>query len=174
MIAIIIGTNRNQSVSRVIAQQYQRLLKEQQTESMLLDLNQLPSDFTETALYENTGKNQVFNGFQRVIDENDKFVFIIPEYNGSYPGVLKAFIDGLKYPNSFSGKKAGLVGVSSGAQGGALALSHFNDVLSYLGTHTLAMRVKLAKIKDNLKDGELTNPLYTELLQMQARQLVAF
>jgi chromate reductase len=173
-IVIIVGTNRPNSMSRKVADYYQSILRQLNSESIILDLINLPHDFTVSALYENTGKNEDFNGLRALLDNTDKFVFIVPEYNGSYPGVLKAFIDGLPYPNSFSNKKAALVGLSSNMQGASLALSHLNDVFSYLGMNTLALRVKLAHIRSHYQDDLITNPLYKELIEMQAEQIIRF
>jgi chromate reductase, NAD(P)H dehydrogenase (quinone) len=173
-IVIIVGTNRANSMSRSIAEYYQGILTQLGAESIILDLVNLPHDFTFSALYENTGKNEEFNNLKTLLESTDKFVFIVPEYNGSYPGVLKAFIDGLPYPNSFTNKKAALVGLSSNMQGAAIALSHLNDVFSYLGMNTLAMRVKLAQIKANYRDKVMSNALYKELLEIQAGQLLHF
>jgi chromate reductase len=173
-IVIIVGTNRPNSMSGRIAEYYQDLLQQMQAPSVILDLVALPHDFTVSALYHNSGKNDSFNSLKALLDDAQKFVFIVPEYNGSYPGVLKAFIDGLPYPNSFVNKKAALVGISSNMQGAALALSHLNDVFSYLGMNTLALRVKLAEIKSHFKDDVITKPLYRELLEMQAEQMIRF
>ncbi|MES2732639.1 MAG: NAD(P)H-dependent oxidoreductase [Bacteroidota bacterium] len=174
MITIVVGTNRKNSLSKTIAHYYQDILIRHHVESKILDLNGLPSDFTATALYENFGKNEIFNQFRHQMELAEKFVFIVPEYNGSFPGVLKAFLDGMKYPDGLSGKKAALVGLSAGVQGGALALSHLNDIFSYLGVNVLAMRVKLAQIKSYMKDSKIDNLLYNELLDIQARQLIEF
>ena len=173
-IVIIVGTNRPNSMSRKIAEYYQNILSQYNTPSIILDLIHLPHDFTVSAMYENSGKNEAFNNLKVILEKADKFVFIIPEYNGSYPGVLKAFIDGLPYPNSFSNKKAALVGLSSNMQGAALALSHLNDVFSYLGMNTLALRVKLAHIRSHYNDNVISNVLYKELLEMQAEQIIRF
>lgn len=173
-IVIIVGTNRPNSMSRRIAEYYQKLLNQYDTPSTILDLVDLPHDFTFTALYANSGKNDAFNQLRTHIDGAEKFIFIAPEYNGSYPGVLKAFIDGLPYPNSFTNKKAALVGLSSNNQGAATALSHLNDIFSYLGMNTLALRVKLAQIQAHFHDSEITNPLYKELLEIQAEQIIRF
>ncbi|HEV7346716.1 NAD(P)H-dependent oxidoreductase [Telluribacter sp.] len=173
-IVIIVGTNRPHSMSRRIADYYQQLLLRHNTPSTVLDLHELPADFTVSALYGNNGKNSEFNQLRQLIDQAHKFVFIVPEYNGSYPGVLKAFIDGLPYPNSFANKKAALVGLSSNMQGASSALSHMTDIFSYLGMHTLALRVKLGQIRTYFSDGVFTNELYNELLDMQARQLISF
>ncbi|MDF2156852.1 NAD(P)H-dependent oxidoreductase [Algoriphagus sp. CAU 1675] len=174
MIKIIVGTNRKNSVSKTIAQIYQGILKEREVESEILELEQLPADFIETALYENNGKNEAYNEFHRKIAEGKKFVFIVPEYNGSFPGILKTFIDGMTYPNTFRNKKAALVGLSSGIGGGGIALSHLTDIFHYLGMHVLALKPKLAKIEQNMSDNLLTNRLYLELLQTQADMLLDF
>src|SRR5689334_1028536 len=99
MITIVVGTNRKNSLSRKIALYYQEILQHHQAESYILDLSGLPADFAFSALYENFNKNEAFNVFKQHIEHADKLVFIVPEYNNSFPGVLKAFIDGMKYPD---------------------------------------------------------------------------
>ncbi len=161
-------------MTRKIAAYYQQVLASLGQESEVLDLANLESGFLDKALYHNSGKDEDFNTFVKLIAEHDKFVFVLPEYNGSYPGILKTFIDGLPYPNALTNKKAALVGISANMQGAGIALSHLNDVFSYLGMHTIAMRVKLGQIKTHFLNGRFTNDLYTELIEMQARQLIAF
>ncbi|WP_460672900.1 NADPH-dependent FMN reductase [Larkinella ripae] len=173
-IIIIVGTNRKNSMSRQIASYYHTILQQLGAASEILDLSGLPPDFLTTALYENTGKNPEFNRYKEVVERAKKLVLIVPEYNNSYPGVLKAFIDGMSYPSGLSNKKVALVGLSANHQGGALALSHLSDIFSYLGTNTLALRVKLAQIRNYWKEGALHNDLYNLLLQQQAQQLVDF
>lgn len=174
MIKIIVGTNRKNSVSKTIAELYQVILKSKGADSEILELEDLPADFIDTALYENNGKNEAYNAFHDRIEEGKKFVFIVPEYNGSFPGILKTFIDGMNYPNTFKNKKAALVGLSSGIGGGGIALSHLTDIFHYLGMHVLALKPKLAKIEQNMSDNLLTNRLYLELLHSQAEMLLDF
>ncbi len=173
-IVLISGTNRPNSTTRKITRYYQSILEGYGAQTLTLDLADLPHDFTVSALYHNTGKNEAFNELQHITTQAEKFVFIVPEYNGSYPGVLKAFIDGLPYPNAFPNKKAALVGISSNMHGASSALSHLNDVFSYLGMHTVALRVKLAQIRQNFSNEQITNDLYNDLLHLQARQLISF
>lgn len=174
MIKIIVGTNRKNSVSKVIAELYQYILSEKGAESEILELEKLPEDFTFSALYENNGKNPEYNAFHDRVKEGKKFIFIVPEYNGSFPGILKTFIDGMTYPNTFRNKKCALVGISSGIGGGGIALSHLTDIFHYLGMHVLALKPKLAKIEQNMSDNLLTNRLYIELLHTQADMLLEF
>lgn len=175
MITIVSSTNRNDALSFQLSLRYQELLKDIGCDSEIINLNELPEDFAFSALYENSGKNDQFNSFRTQMKTSEKFVFIVPEYNGSFPGVLKTFIDGLEYPNTFKNKKCALVGLSSGVQGGGLALSHLTDIFNYCGMHVLALKPKLARIEANLDDRfHITNKLYKELLQEQAKLLMEF
>ncbi|GAA4381804.1 NAD(P)H-dependent oxidoreductase [Hymenobacter koreensis] len=175
MITIIAGTNRPDSRARRIANLYAALLSEYDAAHQILDLVELPADFLTEALYENTGRHDGFNRLARQASDADKLVFVVPEYNCSFPGALKAFIDGLPYPGGIRGKKAALVGLSSGGQGGLLALSHLSDVLMYLGTAVLPQRVRLPFIDQYLsEDGQLTHALYPQLLREQAELLLRF
>lgn len=174
MIGVIIGTNRNNSLSRKVGLYYQKLLQSLGAESQIIDLAELPEDFTFSALYHNSGKNEAFNQFQTIVDSTQKFVFIVPEYNGSFPGVLKTFLDGLRYPDSFNYKKAALVGISSGMQGNAVGLGHLNDILSYMGTDVLGLRMKLGSIRSHFDGEEFTFEVYRNFLTRQAKQLIEF
>jgi NAD(P)H-dependent FMN reductase len=174
MINIIVGTNRKKSLTKSIALYYQSLLNQKEIKNQIIDLSELPEDFAYSALYENAGKNLQFNKFQQVLDQNSKFVVIVPEYNGSFPGALKTFIDGLRYPNTFQNKKIALVGLSAGVQGGALALSHLTDIFHYLGAEVLSLKVKLALISSNFKEGKITHDFYNELLNQQIDKFLNF
>ncbi len=173
-ITIIIGTNREPANSRHIAQIYLDILKQKGATAEIIDLADLPEDFVFSALYKNNGKNEAFNHFRQQMKDSHKFVFLVPEYNGSFPGVLKAFIDGMEYPSTFRDKKAALVGISSGSQGGGLALSHFTDVLNYCGTHVLAFKPKFPFIEKHLEGQKITNQLYQKELEVQIEQLIKF
>lgn len=175
MITVISGTNRPAARTRRVADYYATLLTELGAEHQLLDLAELPADFTNTALYANAGTHPEFNRLADQLAASTHWVFIAPEYNGSFPGVLKAFIDGLPYPGAFRGKKAALVGLSSGGQGGLLAMAHLTDVLMYVGTAVLPQHVRLPFISQDL-DPELglRQELSRQLVREQAAALLAF
>lgn len=174
MIKIIIGTNRINANSEKIAVIYQEILKSFGASSDVINLNELPDDFVFTALYEHNGKNKGFNAIHNEVKVGRKYVFIVPEYNGSFPGILKSFIDGMTYPNSFKNKKCAMVGISSGIGGGSIAMSHLTDIVNYLGMHVLALKPRLAKIEENMSEDLLTNRLYLDLLKEQAQLLIDF
>ena len=174
MITIVVGTNRRDSISQQIGVQYSEILKEYNIDVKVLNLIDLPSDFIKSALYENIGKNEEFNTIRELMNQSQKFVFVIPEYNGSFPGVLKSFIDGLDRSKALVEKKCALIGLSAGDQGAGLALSHFTDILNYCGTNVLAYKLRLPKIGDSMTDNKITNDQYLSKIQKQAQKLIKF
>ena len=67
-------------------------------------------------------------------------LFVTPEYNRSIPGVLKNAIDHASRPyghSAWSGKPAGMLGVSQDATGTAMAQQHLRNILASLDVPTL-------------------------------------
>lgn len=174
MILIIVSTNRKNSMSAKIADYYQNVLTNLEEESQILNLENLPHDFAFSALYENSGKNSAFQPFQALVDSVQKIVFVVPEYNGSFPGVLKTFIDALRFPDTFIGKKMALVGVASGVQGAAMGLSHLSDILAYRQANVLGLRVQLGLINQYFDGTTFSHEIYKKMIDNQAKLLVAF
>ena len=174
MITIVSGTNRKNSISIKVATQYQEILHAFDVKSSIIDLEKLPSDFITSALYENQGSNQEFNPILKQVKETQKFVFITPEYNGSFPGILKTFIDAFDFPSTLQGKKCALVGLSAGIQGSVLAMSHLTDIFNFLGMHVFANKPKLIQINDKIKDGKIMDPFDINQLEEQARTFIQF
>ena len=82
-------------------------------------------------------------------------LFVTPEYNRSIPGVLKNAIDHASRPygqSAFAGKPAGVIGVSVGAAGTALAQQHLRNILAYLDMPTLNQPEAFIQTKDGLFD----------------------
>lgn len=82
-------------------------------------------------------------------------IFVTPEYNRSIPGVLKNAIDHASRPygkNAWAGKPAGVLGVSVGAIGTAMAQQHLRNVLAYLNMPTLGQPEMFLQAKEGLFD----------------------
>ena len=174
MITIISGTNRKNSISKQVALQYQGILKDLNTDSTIVDLENLPADFIASALYEKQGTNVDFNPIREHMKVAQKFVFIVPEYNGSFPGILKTFLDALEFPGTLKGKKCAIVGLSAGIQGGAMAMSHLTDIFNYLGMHVLANKPKLIRINGLMENGKVADESYLKRLKTQAQDIINF
>jgi chromate reductase len=152
MITIISGTNRTGSNTLKVAKFYQKQLAEKGLEIEILNLQDLPATLISSDLY---GKRSAeFSKIQDMVTKTTKFLFIIPEYNGSFPGVLKTFIDACAFPESFYDKKACLVGISSGKYGNVRGIEHFNGVCAYLHLNVMPLRLHIANIKAELDENE--------------------
>ncbi len=84
-------------------------------------------------------------------------IFVTPEYNRSLPGALKNALDQGSRPygkSVWAGKPAGVLGVSPGAAGTAMAQQHLRNVLVFLDMPTLAQPEVFLQAKEGLFDAE--------------------
>jgi chromate reductase, NAD(P)H dehydrogenase (quinone) len=144
MTTIVAATNRPNSYTLLLAKYYQRQLKEKGFSSDILSLADLPDGLIHAEMYTKGREN--FKHIQDIVSATNKFLFIIPEYNGSFPGVLKVFVDACKFPESFHSKKAALVGVSSGKYGNIRGIDHFTGVCHYVNMHVMPLRLHIPSI----------------------------
>lgn len=84
-------------------------------------------------------------------------LFVTPEYNRSIPGVLKNAIDHASRPygqSAWAGKPAGVIGISVGAIGTAMAQQHLRNILAYLDMPTLGQPEAFIGNKEGLFDAK--------------------
>jgi NAD(P)H-dependent FMN reductase len=150
MITVISGTNRPNSNTRRVAGVVHGLLEEGGEEAVLLDLAELPAEiFADTAY---ASKPASFASFQDEVLSTDGLLTLVPEYNGSFPGVLKYFIDMLRFPESLYEKPAGFVGLSAGRWGGVRAVEQLEMVFQYRNAHLFGRRCFIPGINKALDD----------------------
>ncbi|TDQ08837.1 NADPH-dependent FMN reductase [Pedobacter metabolipauper] len=173
MVTIISGTNRPLSNTLKVAKYYQDTLASKGLNANLFSLEDLPDSLIVSDLY---GKRSPeFEGIQELIRKTKKFIFLIPEYNGSFPGVLKTFIDACNFPESFYDKKAALVGLSSGKYGNIRGVDHFGGVCSYLHLNVLPLRIHISSIKVELdENGSLFKEDTVKFTSEQMDKFIAF
>lgn len=173
MVTIISATNRPGSSTLKVAAYYQKKLKEKGVDAGLLSLMQLPPMLIESDMY---GKRSAaFGPIQELINQTDKFLFIIPEYNGSFPGVLKTFIDSCDFPGSFYEKKAALTGISSGKYGNIRGIDHFTGVCHYINLHVMPLKLHIGAInKEFDQNGDLFKEDTVKFTNEQIDKFIAF
>jgi len=173
MITIISGTNREGSYTLKLAEYYQRSFAAKGYEADLLSLTDLPHHLIDTDLY---GKRSAaFQPIQDKMSLTRKFLFIFPEYNGSFPGILKTFVDACKFPESFYGKKAALVGLSSGKYGNVRGVEHFTGICHYINMHMLPLRIHIPAIHMEIdENGNLFKEDTLRFTDQQIEQFIAF
>ena len=80
---------------------------------------------------------------------------VTAEYNRSIPGVLKNAIDHASRPygqSAFTGKPAGILGISIGAAGTSMAQQHLRNVLAYLDVPTMGQPEAFLQAKEGFFD----------------------
>lgn len=164
MITLISGTNRPDSMTLKVARLASATLEQHNHEVHLLDLSQLPPELFSSESY--ASKPDAFAVFQQLILDADGILTVVPEYNGSFPGVLKYFIDMLRFPESLYEIPAGFVGISSGPWGALRAVEHLEMIFQYRHAHLFGRRCFLPQIHQKLDaEGQLIDQALEDRLE---------
>ena len=166
MYTIISATNRIGSHSEKVASKYQLILNAKGINSQLFSLKNL--NVLE--------KNDDFSSAQKeFLIPAEKFIFIMPEYNGSYPGVLKAMIDISDVKESWWHKKALLVGVSTGRAGNLRGMDHITGSLNHMRIIVHPNKLPLSNIDKIMdEDGTITDKATLQAMDQQVTEFINF
>jgi NAD(P)H-dependent FMN reductase len=173
MITIISGTNKRNSNSRLIAEHYQKALTEKGHDVKMLCLSEVDFGFVNNKMY--SDRPEGVNDLQsEYFDPAEKFIFVVPEYNGSIPGALKLLIDALDVRSAFREKKAALAGVATGRAGNLRGLDHLTGILHHMRTNVMPGNLPISKVKEFLdKEGNLDPDTY-RLIRDHADRFLKF
>ena len=173
MILIISGTNRKNSNSLRLAKHCQKLLEGQGASTQLLDLATLPIEVLSPTAY--SKKPEGWAPFQQAIDQAKAVWVVVPEYNGSFPGALKMFIDLLEHPQSLKGLPSAFVGLASGRWGAIRAVEQLEMVFQYRYAHLFNERLFVPAVHNMLDSNDvLTDPELAGLLEDMVSHFIAY
>lgn len=172
MYTIICATNRKNNLSQIFAKFYQQILEENQANVKFLSLESLPRDIAFLGQYGEKSE-ELSAIIKKYIVESKKFVIVAPEYNGSFPGVFKMFID-TTHPDNWKGKKVALVGVSGGRAGNVIGMEHMTSFLNYLKLNILPFKLPISRIETLISDGQISDAETKKLIQVHARSFLDF
>jgi chromate reductase, NAD(P)H dehydrogenase (quinone) len=172
-ILVISGTNRPQSnalkIARLVLAHYERA----EIRAQLLNLEDLPPEVFIGAAY--AVKPPAFLPFQQMVLEAAGLHLVTPEYTGSFPGILKHFIDLLKFPESFEHKPVALIGEAAGAWGALRAVEQLQMIFAYRNAHVFPERVFIAGVRDQLDSaGRLKDPELDARIAKQTANFARF
>ena len=173
MILVIAGTNRPGSFSLKLAQHIHGLIKSAGGEAEVLDLNKVDFNGVNGTQYSMNGLNPSMQSAIEKVNAADGLLFVVPEYNGSFPGVLKYFIDHWKYPESFERRPVAFAGLGW-AFGGLRPVEHLMQVMSYRNAYIFPERVFVKNAPKELADLTKTDPNILALLESQAKNYIKF
>lgn len=162
---IIVGSTRDGRAADPVAQWvYRRALEHGDFEITLLDLREWPLPmFAETMttigdFNDPTYSEPLVRQWNRTIAEGDAFIFITPEYNHSFSGVLKNAIDNVFVSWGLRNKPAAFVGYSGSLVGGARAVEQLALVTIEAEMVPLRNSVLVGAVHAAFDDGQPTDP----------------
>jgi chromate reductase len=163
-LAVIVGSNRRESINRKLAQALAKL-GEGAFDASFVQIDDLPmfNQDLEPNRPESTLR------LKREIEAADAILIVTPEHNRSIPAVLKNAIDWASRPygkNSWAGKTVAVTGTSGGAVGTAVSQNELRMILTNLAGVVVGGQV-FVTFKDDLVDAQnnVTNEATRGFLQ---------
>lgn len=139
----------------------------------IVDLQEFPLEKVSGGPY---GKEIAeVTAFRKPVVEADALVFVIPEYNGGFPGILKIFIDYLPFPKAFEKMPMAFIGESAGAFGALRAVEQFQMVANYRNALQFPERVFIQRVNLEFDEEEgLKDEFRQSLLESQTDNFIEF
>lgn len=173
MITILAGTNRPGSATRKVVRQIEEIYAELKVPVQIVDLAHLPPSIFDPGSYGE--KPAAFRPFSDAILNASGLVVVTPEYNGGMPGVLKYFIDMLKFPESFERRPVCFVGLAAGVWGGLRPVEQLQMIFGYRNAHIFPERVFIPGVGAVINpEGQVADPEIVKRLRKQAQGFTDF
>ena len=138
-IPVILGTVRKGRMSAHAARwMVNHIARRPGVETQLLDIADMH------LVMDDAGEAIKDAGISDTLARADGLVIVSPEYNHSFPGLLKHFLDG--YLKEYIHKAAGIVGTSAGVFGGTRGIQSLLPVLRELGLVTIFWDVNVRNV----------------------------
>lgn len=173
MITIIVGTNADIGSTAAVADVYAKYLDEKKVDYQYLNLKDMPTDIIASDMYHN--RKPSFEEFQaKYLFPTQKYIIVIPEYNGGIPGIFKLMMDASDITKAWWGKKALIAGVAAGRAGNLRGLDNLTNIFHYLRVDVLKNKLPISRINELVEDGVLTDEYTIKVIHEQLEQFLAF
>jgi NAD(P)H-dependent FMN reductase len=166
MITIISGSNRDDNNTKKVAFEYQRFLTQKNITANVFSLDEINSTLRNDSFIQSENE---------VLVPTEKFIIIMPEYNGSYPGILKLMMDNTDIKKVWWYKKVLLTGVSTGRAGNLRGMEHLTGVLLHMRMQVHYNRLPISVV-DKLMDDQdhFTDPATLNAINIQLDEFLKF
>jgi NAD(P)H-dependent FMN reductase len=178
-ILVFAGSTRAASLHRQLAQRAAEALRRAGMDATFSDLRDYPMPLYDGDLEAGSGVPATAKALKELFREADGFVIASPEYNGSYPALLKNAIDWVSRPEpgerplaAFRGKIAAILSASPGPGGGRRGLRQLRELLGMIGVTVIPEEVAIAQAGEAFDGaGGLTRPHDAAALEQLAAGL---
>lgn len=169
---IIAGTDRPDSNTLKVSKYIQTIYQQLGETVEIIDLKEM-----KTHLHQDLHYGKPSEGLKPYLDKvlgSDGLIVVSPEYNGSMPGILKYFIDHLKFPESFEFRPVCFVGLG-GMFGALRPVEHLQQIFGYRNAYVYPERVFIMGVHKILNaEGQPQDETIKQLLLKQAQGFQKF
>jgi NAD(P)H-dependent FMN reductase len=178
MITIVVGTNRKGNESQKFAQLFLEMIEKANEAAQILKMEDIPPSVINHVMYASTGQDETVAALQdKFITPANKFIFVVPEYNGSITGILKLFIDAISvrnYKENFNQKTSALIGIASGRAGNLRGMDHLSSILMHMNGYVLPNILPISNIKSLYDEkGNINHAPTIESMNQLVKDLIA-
>jgi NAD(P)H-dependent FMN reductase len=165
-ILVLAGSTRKDSIHRKLARLTVDALQAAGIDATFADLHDYPMPLYDGDLEAEQGIPPTAKALKELARRSDGFAIASPEYNGSFPAVLKNAIDWISRPEPgdrplevFRGKAAAILSGSPGPGGGRRVLKQLRELLEMIGMTVIPQELSIARANDALDAaGRLVRP----------------
>ena len=174
-ISIISGSTRiNRQSHRVSLNLFETLKDQSQHEIQLLDLAEFQFPVFEEVLVKHPNPPKGLVDFAKNITESDAYIFVSPEYNGSYSASLKNALEYLK-ENEFSKKVVGVASVSAGGMGGIRGAIQMQQLILGIGGYCMPGMYLVPQVQHKFdENGKLLDDAFSPKTQNFLKEFLWF
>jgi len=151
-ILVLAGSARHDSIHRKLARQTVEALRNAGLEATLADLRDFPMPLYDGDLEAGEGMPVAAKALKELARRHDGFAIASPEYNGSFPALLKNALDWISRPEPgerhlevFRGKMAAILSASPGPGGGRRGLRQLRELLEMMGVSVIPQELAIAQ-----------------------------
>lgn len=172
-ISILSGSTRINRQSHRVALALEKMIVAQGLHSVeVLDLAHYDFPIMEEVLHRHPHPPAGLADFAERIRQSDAFLFVSPEYNGSYTAALKNAVDYLK-EREFARKTIGVASVSTGMLGGIRAALSMQQLVLGIGGYPIPQMLTVGQVNQRFDEsGNLLDPLFEKSIQFFLQSFV--
>ena len=151
-ILVLTGSVRLGSMNRKLARQTVEALRDAGVEATLADLRDFPMPIYDGDLEAGQGLPPAAKALKEMARGHDGFAIASPEYNGSFPALVKNALDWISRPEPgegtlevFRGKVAAILSASPGPGGGKRGLHQLRELLEMMLVTVIPEQLTIAR-----------------------------
>lgn len=165
MYTIISATNRKGSNTLKVSKEYRRIFLELGVEANLYNLEEFSS----------LHRDDLFTEVEsRILIPTQKFIFVMPEYNGSFPGIFKLMMDISDISKCWYYKKVMLVGVANGRAGNLRGIDNMTNMCHYMRMDVFHQKLPISSVSAELQDDVFINENTLKAIRVQIESFINY